>query len=102
MKMVKSGSAPIGSADGMDAIKGAGRKRRVRRRPTGGQDHRRSDTRPAYVEKLMEFVDVAALTPMKVLVNAGHGAAGPPSTPSPRRWPRAIAPLEFIRVYLPP
>ena len=33
--------------------------------------------RPAYIEKLLSFVDRDALKPLKIVVNAGNGAAGP-------------------------
>jgi phosphomannomutase len=46
----------------------------------------------------MEFVDVSALTPMKVLVNAGNGAAGPTFGAIAEALEKAGAPLEFIRV----
>jgi hypothetical protein len=64
----------------------------------GGKVTDASDTRPAYVAKLMEFVDVSALTPMKVLVNAGNGAAGPTFDAIADALEKAGAPLEFIRV----
>lgn len=36
-----------------------------------------SDIMEAYVEKMLSYVDVAALKPYKVVVNAGNGCAGP-------------------------
>ena len=35
------------------------------------------DMRPAFVKHLLTYVDVAALRPLKVLVNPGNGGAGP-------------------------
>ena len=35
------------------------------------------DARPAYIEHLLGYVDQAALRPLKIVVNAGNGAAGP-------------------------
>ncbi len=99
MKMVKSGSAPIGSADGMDAIKALAESGEFAAEQPGGKITDASGTRPAYVEKLMEFVDVSALTPLKVLVNAGHGAAGPTFDAIAEALAARNAPLEFIRVY---
>jgi phosphomannomutase len=58
-----------------------------------------SATRTAYVEKLMEFVDFAALKPMKVLVNAGHGAAGPTFDAIADALVARGAPIDFVRIY---
>ncbi|RYH08939.1 phosphomannomutase [Tropicimonas sp. IMCC6043] len=38
---------------------------------------RQEDHRPAYVERVLSFVDPKAITGLKVLVNAGNGCAGP-------------------------
>jgi phosphomannomutase len=77
MKMVRAGSAPIGRPTGMAAIKalaesGAFGPDRCRRSCADAQPGPRGLCRA-----VLGFVDVAALKPMKVLVNAGHGAAGP-------------------------
>ncbi|WP_138470113.1 phosphomannomutase [Poseidonocella sp. HB161398] len=55
------------------------------------------DIRPAYVEKVLSFAPAAALAPLKIVVNAGNGAAGPTFD--------ALAPaleaagIEFVRVH---
>jgi phosphomannomutase len=36
-----------------------------------------ADMRPSYVEHLLTYVDAAKLRPLKVVVNAGNGGAGP-------------------------
>jgi phosphomannomutase len=99
MKMVQAGSAPIGAADGMDAIKALAESGDFAAEVPGGHVTDASGTRGAYVEKLMEFVEVSALTPLKVLVNAGHGAAGPSFDALAEAMATAGAPIEFIRVY---
>jgi phosphomannomutase len=35
------------------------------------------DNRPAYIEKLLSFIDVTKLKPLKVVCNPGNGCAGP-------------------------
>ncbi|WP_284263574.1 phosphomannomutase [Roseicyclus amphidinii] len=99
MKMVQAGSAPIGAADGMDAIKALAERGDFAAEVPGGHVTDASGTRAAYVAKLMEFVDISALTPLKVLVNAGHGAAGPSFDALADAMAQAGAPIEFIRVY---
>jgi len=99
MKMVQTGSAPIGAADGMDAIKALAESGAFAAEVPGGTVTDASGTRGAYVAKLMEFVDISALSPLKVLVNAGHGAAGPSFDALAEAMAAAGAPVEFIRVY---
>jgi phosphomannomutase len=99
MKMVQAGSAPIGREDGMDAIKALAESGAFAAEVPGGHVTDASGARAAYVAKLMEFVDVAALTPLKVLVNAGHGAAGPSFDALAEAMAQAGAPIEFVRVY---
>ncbi|TXI05893.1 MAG: phosphomannomutase, partial [Pseudorhodobacter sp.] len=55
--------------------------------------------RAAYVARLMSFVDVAALRPLKVVVNAGNGAAGPSFDALAEGLAAAGAPLEFVRIH---
>jgi len=38
---------------------------------------RKLDVRPAYIDHLTTYIDVDALAPFKVVVNAGNGCAGP-------------------------
>jgi phosphomannomutase len=98
MKMVQKGSAPIGNDSGMAAIKALAESGDFGPDRAGGRLTDVSDTRAAYVAKLMEFVDVSALKPMKVLVNAGHGAAGPTFDAIAQALEAAGAPLEFVRI----
>ncbi|MEY3003819.1 MAG: hypothetical protein RLZZ491_995 [Pseudomonadota bacterium] len=99
MKMVKAGSAPIGQADGMAAIQALAESGAFGPERPGGRISDASATRAAYVERLMGFVDVTALRPMRVLVNAGHGAAGPTFDALATALADAGAPIDFVRVH---
>ena len=55
--------------------------------------------RAGYVARLMSFVDVAALRPLRIVVNAGNGAAGPSFDALAEALAAAGAPLEFVRVH---
>lgn len=52
-----------------------------------------ADVRPRYVEHLLTYVDVSGLRPLKVVVNAGNGGAGPVIDLLERSLP-----LEFIKI----
>ncbi|MES2917433.1 MAG: phosphomannomutase CpsG [Pseudomonadota bacterium] len=59
---------------------------------------RAADCRAAYVAHLLSYIDVAALRPLKIVVNAGNGAAGPALDAIAQALAAAGAPLEFIRI----
>jgi phosphomannomutase len=55
--------------------------------------------RAAYVDRVVSFVDTAELKPLKILVNAGHGAAGPCFDAIAARLTELGAPLSFERLF---
>ena len=57
------------------------------------------DAREKYVERVLSFVDVEALRPLRVVVNSGNGAAGPSFDVIAAELDRRGAPVEFIRVH---
>ncbi|WP_433853588.1 phosphomannomutase [Stenotrophomonas nitritireducens] len=92
MKLVKEQARPISSDTGLfaisDAVAADGAPAQAAR---AGQVERHDKS--AYIAHLLSYVDVAALKPLKVVVNAGNGGAG------------AIVdllaphlPLEFVRI----
>ncbi|WP_372841819.1 phosphomannomutase, partial [Phaeovulum sp.] len=57
------------------------------------------EARAAYVARVLSFIDIAALRPMKILVNAGNGAAGPTFDALAAALAAKGAPLEFVRLH---
>ena len=51
------------------------------------------------MDRVLTFVDVKALRPLKVVVNSGNGAAGPTFDALSERLLTLGAPLDFIRVH---
>jgi phosphomannomutase len=76
IKMVREGSRPVSSADGLDAIEAL-----VSANDFGPQKARgriiRKNPRALYADRVVSFVDTKKFKPLKVLVNAGNGVAGP-------------------------
>ena len=56
------------------------------------------DVRHAYAEKICSFVDPAKLQPLKILVNAGNGTAGPAFDEIAELLSAQGAPLTFVRM----
>lgn len=100
MKMVRAGSAPLDAASGLAQIKtlaetnefSSGEKK-------GATLDVSAEARAAYVETVLSFVDISALKPLRVVVNAGNGAAGPTFDAIRDALIARHAPLEFIPMH---
>jgi len=79
MKLVGAGAAPLSDADfaRVQALAGAAMAGQALDRLPGGAREAASATRGAYVERILSLVAPGRIGPLRVLVNAGNGAAGP-------------------------
>lgn len=99
MKMVRAGSAPLDAATGLAAIKALAESGDFARPVAGGAVIDASAARADYVARVLSFVDVTALRPLKILVNCGNGAAGPTFDAIADALLARGAPFEFIRMH---
>lgn len=100
MKMVRAGSAPLDAEAGLASIRALAEVEDFGPARLGGSLHDvTAEARAAYVERVLSFVDVAALKPLKILVNAGNGAAGPTFDAIADALAARGAPLCFVRMY---
>jgi len=93
MKLVREGSKPISGDSGLKAIHDltvSGRFETAER--TGLL--RDLDVKAAYVEHLLGYVQRSALKPLKIVVNAGNGCAGPILDRL-----ESVLPFEMIKVH---
>ena len=94
MKFVREESKPISGDTGLLDIKALAEKNEFSAPAAVRGQLQSLDTSAAYVEHLLSYVDVSALKPLKIVVNAGNGGAG-----------RVVdllephLPFEFIRVH---
>lgn len=77
MKMVKAGSAPLDPATDLARVKALAESGTFATAPQPGRVIPAEGARDAYVARVLSFIDIPALRPLKLLVNAGNGAAGP-------------------------
>ena len=75
MKFVREGSRPISGDTGLFDIRDLAEQNNFTPADRKGV-LRQLDTAPAYVEQLLSYVEVAELTPLKIVVDAGNGGAG--------------------------
>ncbi len=100
LKMVRAGSAPLDAETGLAAIKALAEADAFGpARPGGTHRDIAKDARAAYVAQVLRFVDIAALKPLKIVVNAGHGTAGPTFDAIAQALAAAGAPLTFLRMH---
>lgn len=75
MKFVREESKPISGDSGLFDIKACAEKGEFSTPPQAGS-YEAFASLDAYLDHLMGYVDVAALKPLKIVVNAGNGGAG--------------------------
>jgi len=96
IKLVQTGACPLTPAD-LDAVRLAAETTHSDAQTPGTL--RTADPRAAYVQRVLSFVEPAALAPLKVLVNAGNGAAGPTLDAIIAALTAARAPVEWVRMH---
>ncbi|MHC0052492.1 phosphohexomutase domain-containing protein [Actibacterium sp. D379-3] len=100
MKMVRAGSAPLDAATGLAEIRALAEADAFGpERGTGSRRDVSTEARAAFVDKVLSFVDIAQLRPLKVVVNAGNGAAGPTFDAIAAALAARGAPLRFHRMH---
>jgi phosphomannomutase len=101
MKLVRRGALPVGSESGLLDV----RDRALSEPDASGNSYRtrpkgtveRYDIWPAYVERVLSFVDVGAIRPLRVVIDAANGMAGTMLPPVLERLP-----VEAVRCYFEP
>jgi len=77
LKMVRAGSQPISGDTGLNEVKRLAEENNFAPvDPAKRGAYREQNTLDAYVQHLLGYVDVSKLKPLKLVVNAGNGAAG--------------------------
>ena len=100
MKIVKSGSRPLDDIKDFKKIKILAENAAWDSGLIGGNIKDVSvESRTKYVDQCLGFVDVAALKPLRIVVNCGNGAAGPTFDAIADALINKFAPIEFIRVH---
>ena len=105
-KLVREGSRPISADTGLAEIREMAEASNYQlengRDPSVPDSQRGSyelvDTRAAFVEHLMEYIEPSAFTPLKLVVNAGNGAAGPAIDAIEQAFKARQMPVEFIKI----
>ncbi len=98
MKIVRRGALPVGGESGLldvrDRALASDNLSQASSAPGSVEAH---DVWPAYIDRVLSFVDTAAIKPLKVVIDAANGMAG-------AMLPRVLErlPVEAVRCYFEP
>jgi phosphomannomutase len=96
MKVVRRGALPVGGDSGLLDVRD--RALEAAPRGSGGEERVGSyDIWPAYVDRVMSFIDVSAVRPLRVVIDAANGMAGAMLPPVLERLP-----VEAVRCFFDP
>lgn len=98
MKIVGRNAAPLDPATELPPIIALAQAGDFAASDRQGVVHDLAPARADYARAMADFVDVTALKPMKILVNAGNGTAGPTFDAIADELARRGAPIEFVRL----
>ncbi len=77
MKFVKSGSKPLSENEFLEIKATAEQSSFREQKNIGSVLNVKNEARGSYLKKLLNFVDLKSLRPLKIVINSGNGAAGP-------------------------
>lgn len=100
MKLVREGARPISGDTGLRDVQRlaeAGNFPPVNEAARGS--YRQISLRDTYIDHLLGYISVNNLTPLKLVVNSGNGAAGPVIDAIEARLKALGAPVEFIKIH---
>jgi phosphomannomutase len=92
MKLVRKGSRPVSGDTGLLDIRELVRRNLFHISSAKGKITS-LDNREAYIRHLLEYIDCRSLKPLRIVVNAGNGSAGPVID-----LLSELLPFEFIRI----
>ncbi len=98
MKLVRRGAQPISGDTGLKDIQGLAEENAFAPVAARGSLTRQSCL-DAYIEHLLGYIDAPALKPLKLVVNAGNGAAGHVIDALEQRFQALGVPVQFIKVH---
>ena len=100
MKLVRKNSRPISSDTGLLEIKALAEKNNFAAAAKNQRGtHKKQDLRDDYVKCLFRYVDYNSIKPMKLVMNAGNGSAGPVIDAIEQYFDKAEVPVKLIKIY---
>lgn len=98
MKLVREESKPISGDTGLNDIRHIAESADFIQPEARGQYNKISNL-SNYIQHLLGYIDVKNIKPLKLVVNAGNGAAGHVIDALETEFEKSKAPIEFIKVH---
>ncbi len=98
MKLVRGGAQPISGDTGLKDIQRLAEENAFPPSAKRGTLHQQSILH-SYIEHLLGYIDPAQIRPLKLVVNAGNGAAGHVVDAIEARFREMGVPVEFIKIH---
>jgi phosphomannomutase len=95
MKIVRAGALPVGGDSGLLDIRDRALSLSDRSEGRSPGHVQRYDIWPQYVERVLSFVDVAAIKPLRIVIDAANGMAGA-MLPPVLEWLPAVQAQRFF------
>ena len=98
MKLVRENSRPISADTGLKEIRALVEKAEFSEVAQKGTTQN-YNILPEFIEHLMTYIDVSKIRPMKLVVNAGNGAAGHVVDAIQAKFEALNVPIEFVKIH---
>ena len=98
MKLVRENSRPISADTGLKEIRALAEKAHFTEVAQKGTTQN-YNILPEFIEHLMTYIDVSKIRPMKLVVNAGNGAAGHVVDAIQAKFEALNVPIEFVKIH---
>ncbi|MEE9326035.1 MAG: phosphomannomutase CpsG [Cocleimonas sp.] len=97
MKLIREDSKPISGDTGLKEIQSLAEKNKFSQVTNKGSISKHS-CMDAYIEHLFTYIDLGNVKPLKLVVNAGNGSAGPVIDAIEVEFKKRNVPITFIKV----
>lgn len=98
MKLIREESKPISGDTGLKDIQHLAEVNKFTEIKQKGTISKNSCMKP-YIDHLLSYIDLPSVRPLKLVVNAGNGSAGPVIDAIEAEFTRRNVPIEFIKVH---
>ncbi len=98
MKLVRENARPIGADSGLKEIQALAESGDFNEVETKGTT-KLYNILPEYIDHLLTYIDHAKIRPMKLMMNAGNGAAGHVIDALEAKFKALNIPVEFIKIH---
>ncbi len=98
MKLVRENARPIGADSSLKEIRLLAESGNFNEVPTKGKTEKH-DILPEYIDHLMSYIDPVKIRPLKLVMNAGNGAAGHVVDAIEAKFKQLNMPVEFVKIH---